>query len=71
MLVYYLVANLSAWTQTGADRLYPRALQVLGAVLCAVLVVTLPPVSVLGGVLVLAVGVSYRLLALRGRPADA
>ncbi|WHF23692.1 hypothetical protein QJS66_05220 [Kocuria rhizophila] len=30
MLLYYLVANLSAFTQTGEHRRYPRAVSVLG-----------------------------------------
>ncbi|ACZ29181.1 amino acid permease-associated region [Xylanimonas cellulosilytica DSM 15894] len=65
VLVYYLVANLSAWTQTGGDRRYPRALQVFGVLGCAALAVTLPWTSVVGGAGVLAAGVALR--ALRGR----
>ena len=70
VLLYYLVANLAALTQDRAHRRFPRALAVLGVLLCAVLVVTLPPTSVLAGLAVLAVGVGYRLL-LRRRPAGA
>jgi len=64
VLVYYLIANLSAWTQTGGDRRYPRALQAVGALGCAVLVVTLPVAAVVAGLAVFAVGVAYRLLRL-------
>ncbi len=60
VLVYYLVANLSALRQTGPHRRFPRALQVVGAVGCVVLVVTLPVASVLAGVGVFAVGAAYR-----------
>ncbi|WP_435738932.1 APC family permease [Cellulosimicrobium sp. PMB13] len=60
VLVYYLVANLSALRQTGDDRLYPRALQVLGAVGCVALVLTLPVPAVVTGAGVLAVGVVLR-----------
>ncbi|MBF4993354.1 APC family permease [Arthrobacter gandavensis] len=67
VLVYYLVANLAALTQPSADRRYPRALQVLGAVSCAVLALTLPLASVLGGVAVFAVGVVLRLVRLRAQ----
>jgi APA family basic amino acid/polyamine antiporter len=63
VLVYYLVANLGAWTQPRAERRFPRALQVLGAVLCVVLVATLPVDSVVGGCVVLLVGVLLRLAA--------
>lgn len=67
VLLYYLVANLSALTQTGPHRRYPRAVSVLGAALCVVLVVTLPVASVVGGVLVLVLGIVYRLIRVRRR----
>jgi APA family basic amino acid/polyamine antiporter len=69
VLVYYLVANLAAFTQTAPDRRYPKALQAVGAVACAVLVVTLPWRSVAGGLVMFAVGICYRLWQ-RGRPRD-
>lgn len=65
VLVYYLVANLSAWTQVGEHRRYPRALQAAGALGCAVLALTLPPVAVATGAGVLAVGVLARLAGRR------
>ena len=64
VLLYYLVANLSAFTQTGEHRRYPRAVSVLGASLCVLLVATLPLTSVLAGVLVLCAGVLWRVLRL-------
>ncbi|MCL1870027.1 MAG: APC family permease [Promicromonosporaceae bacterium] len=67
VLVYYLVANLAAWTQTGTDRLYPRALQAFGAAACVVLALALPWQSVVSGAAVLAVGVVLRLVILRRR----
>ncbi len=73
VLLYYLVANLAAWTQAGADRRYPKALQVTGALGCVVLVVTLPVASILGGLAVCLLGILYRLYRLassrRERPA--
>ncbi|MCB7136162.1 APC family permease [Cellulosimicrobium marinum] len=60
VLVYYLVANLSALRQHAPHRLYPRGGQVLGAVGCVVLVATLPPSAVAAGAVVLAVGVGLR-----------
>lgn len=65
VLLYYFVANLSAWTQDRANRRYPRALAVLGALGCLVLVVTLPLGSIVAGVVVLAVGVGYRAVRVR------
>lgn len=65
VLLYYFVANLSAWTQDKANRRYPRALAVAGAVGCLVLVVTLPVGAIVAGMAVLAGGVGYRLVRLR------
>ncbi|HEY8319319.1 MAG TPA: APC family permease [Amnibacterium sp.] len=65
VLLYYLLANASALTQDRSHRRYPRAVAVLGAVGCAVLVVTLPTVSVLVGIVVLVVGVAGRMVRLR------
>jgi basic amino acid/polyamine antiporter, APA family len=68
VLVYYFVANAAAFTQADGQRRYPRVLQIVGAVGCAVLVVTLPLPAVLVGVAVFGVGVGYRLMRLRTRP---
>ena len=64
VLLYYVVANVAAFTQTPPDRRYPRLVQIVGAVLCLVLVVTLPPSAIVGGLAVLALGVGYRLIRL-------
>jgi len=62
VLLYYAVANASAWTQEDQARRWPRALQAAGLAGCLTLVVTLPPVSVVAGVAVLAVGCLGRAL---------
>ncbi|WP_156138608.1 APC family permease [Microbacterium mangrovi] len=67
VLLYYFVANLSAWTQDRVHRRYPRVLAITGAVGCLVLVVTLPVVAIFTGVAVLLVGLGYRLIRLRVR----
>ncbi|AWB85493.1 amino acid permease [Mycetocola zhujimingii] len=67
VLLYYFVANLAAFTQERADRRFPRWLQVVGMCGCLVLVATLPPVGILIGVAVLAVGIGGRFLAHRSR----
>ena len=46
-------------------RRYPRALQVIGALGCVLLVNTLPVLSSLIGLGVVLVGVGYRMLRLR------
>jgi APA family basic amino acid/polyamine antiporter len=66
VLLYYFVANVAAFTQPGGQRRYPKALQVLGAVACLVLVATLPPEGIVGGIVVLAVGAVYRLIRRAG-----
>jgi APA family basic amino acid/polyamine antiporter len=62
VLVYYAVANLAAYTQTGADRRWPRSLNVIGLAGCVLLAATLPLGSVLAGLAVLAVGLGGRLV---------
>jgi APA family basic amino acid/polyamine antiporter len=62
VLIYYAVANASAFTQDEAHRRWPRALNVIGAVACVALVVTLPWRSVVAGVAVLAAGLAGRAI---------
>lgn len=61
VLVYYGVANASAYTLPG----YPRPLAALGLLGCGLLAFSLPPAAVIAGCAVLAVGVLGRSL-LRG-----
>jgi APA family basic amino acid/polyamine antiporter len=61
VLLYYLVANLAAFSQGSGHRRFARPVQLLGIAGCAVLVVTLPVASVLTGLGVFAVGIGYRL----------
>jgi basic amino acid/polyamine antiporter, APA family len=60
VLIYYAVANASAFTQTADYRRWPRALNVVGLLACLTLVVTLPPAAALAGAAVLAVGIVGR-----------
>jgi APA family basic amino acid/polyamine antiporter len=67
VLVYYAIANASAWT-LGRDpgrRLPVRLLAVLGLAGCLLLAVTLPRASVLAGFGVLAVGACWFVLRRR------
>ena len=63
VLLYYTVANLAAFTQPAAQRRYPKALQAAGLAGCLVLVATLPALSIVVGVAVLAAGLVYRAVA--------
>ncbi|WP_433861864.1 APC family permease [Streptomyces sp. L7] len=65
VLLYYFVANSAAWTQTRENRRYPRFLAIAGAIGCLILVATLPLGSIIAGVIVLAIGLGYRLIRLR------
>lgn len=67
VLLYYTIANFAAWTQPVEDRRWPRWLQAVGIVGCLTLAITLPPVSVVLGIVVLAIGVGFRVVMLRGR----
>lgn len=69
VLVYYAVANAAAFTQPAADRRWPRALNVLGAAACLVLVASLPAGSVVAGLVMFGVGLLGRTAVLRGRRA--
>ncbi|QYN34594.1 APC family permease [Pseudonocardia sp. DSM 110487] len=64
VLLYYLVANLAAFTQPAERRRFPRWLQVLGAAGCVLLVATLPWQAVVAGLAVFAVGAGYRAVRL-------
>jgi APA family basic amino acid/polyamine antiporter len=64
VLLYYFVANASAYRQHGAARRFPRWLQLLGCSGCLVLVATLPWQSVVAGLVVFAVGIAFRLTRL-------
>jgi basic amino acid/polyamine antiporter, APA family len=67
VLLYYAVANLAAFTQSGEWRLYPRALQVGGLVGCIALVAALPGRSIVAGLALIAIGVAYRGIVLARR----
>lgn len=61
VLTYYAVANASAWTLRGDWRAAP-VIPAIGLVGCVVLALTLPWASVLGGLLVLALGLVLFLI---------
>lgn len=66
VLVYYSITNITAFTQTGEHRRYPRALQVLGTLLCLLLAFTVSGRAVLVGA-VLFVIITVVVLVLRSR----
>ncbi|OMC48482.1 transporter [Mycobacterium sp. IS-2888] len=66
VLIYYAIANASAYTLP-ADRRRRRLLNVCGVTGCLLLVATLPWQAVISGLAVFAVGIVGRLVALRLR----
>lgn len=65
VLLYYLLANASAFRQGADVRRYPKVLQVLGALGCIVLVGTLPVLASVIGTVIVLIGVAYRAVRLR------
>jgi APA family basic amino acid/polyamine antiporter len=70
VLLYYLIANMAAYTQSTDRRRFPRILQIIGILGCGILAITLPMSAVLGGAVVFAVGIGYRALRVRIRRRD-
>ncbi|GAA4284585.1 APC family permease [Brevibacterium daeguense] len=67
VLIYYSITNITAFTQTAERRRYPRALQVLGVILCVVLAFTVSLEAVIVGAILFAViGAVVLLLQRRG-----
>ena len=69
VLLYYLIANAAAYTQLPDRRRFPRILQIVGMIGCAILVVTLPLNAVVTGTLIFVIGVGYRAIRVRVRSA--
>jgi len=61
VLVYYGIANAAAFTQPREQRRWPRALNLLGILGCAVLVVSLPAYAILAGLVMFAIGLAGRV----------
>ncbi|HEY4568951.1 MAG TPA: APC family permease [Kribbella sp.] len=70
VLLYYAIANASAFTQPADQRRWPRAVNVIGLAGCVVLAVTLPWTSAVVAAAVLAAGLLVRRLR-KGRAGSA
>ena len=66
VLLYYAIANASAFTQPAKRRRWPRALNVIGCIGCVVLVAALPLSAIAVGSAVLAVGLAGRMVVTGG-----
>ena len=65
VLIYYAIANASAYTQPPSQRRWPRMLNVCGLAGCLLLVATLPWQSVVVGLGVFVIGLTGRAIASR------
>ena len=65
VLIYYLIANAAAYTQSADRRRFPRFMQIIGMAGCGTLVLTLPLRAVVGGAAMFAVGIGYRAIRLK------
>jgi basic amino acid/polyamine antiporter, APA family len=65
VLLYYLIANAAAYTQSPERRRFPRVLQIIGVAGCGILVLTLPVSAVIGGTVVFAIGIVFRAVRRR------
>jgi basic amino acid/polyamine antiporter, APA family len=70
VLLYYAIANASAVTLSPSERRWPRWIPVGGVIGCAVLMVTLPLVSILSGAAVLVAGSAAIAVHSRWRRSD-
>ncbi|HYX32405.1 MAG TPA: amino acid permease [Oligoflexus sp.] len=62
ILTYYAIANIAAWTLNKDQRLWPRWMSATGFLACVTLAFSLPGVSVLGGIILFAIGlIVYRV----------
>lgn len=61
VLLYYFITNISAFRQGQSHRRFARVWSVLGAVMCAGLVFTLPITSLVAALTVIATGIAYRV----------
>jgi APA family basic amino acid/polyamine antiporter len=66
VLLYYFVANASAYRQPSSARRFPRWLQLLGCAGCLLLVATLPWQAIVAGIAVFTVGILVRVVRVSG-----
>ena len=63
VLSYYAIGHYSSLAQTASERLFPRWIPVVGLVLCGLLVVSLPPSSLLAWLVWSTVGLGWFAIA--------
>jgi APA family basic amino acid/polyamine antiporter len=59
VLLYYTVANASAWTLSPDERRWPRWIAAAGVLGCLALAISLPPTTLIAGIALFAVGIAF------------
>lgn len=62
ILTYYAIANASALKLPSSQRLWPKWMSVLGLMICVLVALSLPKISIIGGAILFAVGSGYYLM---------
>jgi APA family basic amino acid/polyamine antiporter len=62
VLLYYTIANASAWTLSPDERRWPRWVAGAGVIGCLCLAISLPPVTLLSGVALFTAGIGFFML---------
>ncbi|NJM10227.1 MAG: amino acid permease [Bdellovibrionaceae bacterium] len=65
ILVYYAIANAAAWTLSPEQRRWPRWMSAAGFVACGTVALSLPSISVVGGLVLFAIGLFIYFLSRR------
>ncbi len=56
ILIYYAIANIAAWTLEKEQRLWPRWMSAMGLLSCVTVALSLPRISVIGGLILFGIG---------------
>jgi len=67
ILTYYSIANIAAWTLEKDQRLWPKWMSLAGIIGCITVAFHLPKVSVIGGIVLFAIGLAVYFLCQRSR----
>ncbi|MDM7922734.1 MAG: amino acid permease [Pyrinomonadaceae bacterium] len=62
ILIYYGIANICALKMEKADKLYPKAVAVVGLIFCIAMAASLPLVTIAAGLSLLAAGFIFRVI---------
>lgn len=67
ILTYYAIANVAAWTLADDQRLWPTWMAMTGLIACVTIAFSLPGISVIGGIILFALGMMIYLFSHRNQ----